>query len=36
MEIHSNHLRVVPVTEDDLPKDGELMVSDLFPVGGFS
>jgi hypothetical protein len=36
MDIHSNHLRVVPVTEDDLPKDGELMVSDLFPVGGFS
>ncbi len=35
MHIHANHLRVVPVTEDDLPKDGELMVSDLFPVGGF-
>jgi hypothetical protein len=36
MDIHANHLRVIPVTEDDLPKPGELMESALFPVGGFS
>ena len=36
MDIQSNHLRVVPVTDDDLPKPGELMTSELFPVGGFS
>ncbi len=36
MHIQANHLRVVPVTDDDLPKTGELMVSELFPVGGFA
>ncbi len=36
MHVHSHHLRVVTVTEDDLPKMGELPISELFPVGGFS
>lgn len=36
MDIHANHLRIVPVTDEDLPKEGELQVSSLFPVGGFS
>lgn len=34
MDVHCNHLRVVPVTLDDLHAD-ELQTSDLFPVGAF-
>lgn len=34
MNIHSHHLRVVPVTLDDLHVD-ELAASDMFPVEGF-
>lgn len=34
MNIHCNHLRVAPVTLDDLNDEG-LQVSELFPVGGF-
>jgi len=34
MKVHSNHLRVVPVTLDDL-NDEELQISEEFPVGGY-
>jgi len=36
LNIHCHHLRVTPVTFDDLPQPGELPTSEPFPVKGFA